>query len=167
MKGRDVLNSLNEAYQNYMVIQNFNSILRKELELNVVEVIIIDYLKDKNEPVDKDEMVKDLSMTKKIAYTPLRKLRQGRYIKKERDLDDERISILFMTDEMKENAEMITQEAHDLYKRFLDGEFDETSKKDNDDSKNNDSESNESENDSSNNDYTSSQDTEHSNDSQL
>ena len=161
------MNSLNEAYQNYMVIQNFNSILRKELELNVVEVIIIDYLKDKNEPVDKDEMVKDLSMTKKIAYTPLRKLRQGRYIKKERDLDDERISILFMTDEMKENAEMITQEAHDLYKRFLDGEFDETSKKDNDDSENNDSESNESENDSSNNDYTSSQDTEHSNDSEL
>lgn len=162
MKGRDVLNSLNEAYQNYMVIQNFNSILRKELELNVVEVIIIDYLKDKDEPVDKDKMVEDLSMTKKIAYTPLRKLRQGRYIKKERDLDDERISILFMTDNMKENAEMITQEAHDLYKRFLDGEFDETSKKEKDDSDNDNSEDNHS-----NDDYTSSQNTEHSSDSQL
>lgn len=162
MKGRDVLNSLNEAYQNYMVIQNFNSILRKELELNVVEIIIIDYLKDKNEPVDKDKMVEDLSMTKKIAYTPLRKLRQGRYIKKERDLDDERISILFMTDDMKENAEMITQEAHDLYKRFLDGEFDETSKKEKDDSDNDNSEDNHS-----NDDYTSSQNDEHTNDSQL
>ena len=162
MKGRDVLNSLNEAYQNYMVIQNFNSILRKELELNVVEVIIIDYLKDKDEPVDKDKMVEDLSMTKKIAYTPLRKLRQGRYIKKERDLDDERISILFMTDDMKENAEMITQEAHDLYKRFLDGEFDETSKKEKDDSDNDNSEDNHS-----NDDYTSSQNDEHTNDSQL
>ena len=156
------MNSLNEAYQNYMVIQNFNSILRKELELNVVEIIIIDYLKDKNEPVDKDKMVEDLSMTKKIAYTPLRKLRQGRYIKKERDLDDERISILFMTDDMKENAEMITQEAHDLYKRFLDGEFDETSKKEKDDSDNDNSEDNHS-----NDDYTSSQNDEHTNDSQL
>ena len=156
------MNSLNEAYQNYMVIQNFNSILRKELELNVVEIIIIDYLKNKNEPVDKDKMVEDLSMTKKIAYTPLRKLRQGRYIKKERDLDDERISILFMTDDMKENAEMITQEAHDLYKRFLDGEFDETSKKEKDDSDNDNSEDNHS-----NDDYTSSQNDEHTNDSQL
>lgn len=161
------MNSLNEAYQNYMVIQNFNSILRKELELNVVEIIIIDYLKDKDEPVDKDKMVEDLSMTKKIAYTPLRKLRQGRYIKKERDLDDERISILFMTDDMKENAEMITQEAHDLYKRFLDGEFDESSKKENNESKNNDSKNNDSENNHSNDDYTSSQNTEHSSDSQL
>lgn len=162
MKGRGVLNSLNEAYQNYMVIQNFNSILRKELELNVVEIIIIDYLKDKNEPVDKDKMVADLGMTKKVAYTPLRKLRQGRYIKKERDLNDERISILFMTDDMKENAEMITQEAHDLYKRFLDGEFDESSKKENDNSEDNDSE-----NDDSNDDDVSSQNTEQSSDSQL
>ena len=113
------MTNLTQAYEGYQIINQVNSRFKKELNLSVVQIMILKEVSQVDGKIKKNELDKRLGISRSVANKPIKELRREKLIIKELDIENEMISLLSMSDEMKTKAKEILDKANKIFDDYL------------------------------------------------
>ena len=113
------MTNLTQAYEGYQIINQVNSRFKKELDLSVVQIMILKEVSQVDGKIKKNELDKRLGISRSVANKPIKELRREKLIIKELDIENEMISLLSMSDEMKTKAKEILDNANKIFDDYL------------------------------------------------
>lgn len=111
---KDIIN----AYQGYRVTNDINDLLKKELDMTIVELMVLNEISKTETHLSKTDLEERLGLSKSISQKVTKQLRKNGMIIKDRDIDNESHVILSMNDEMKQKARSLFERADKLYQDY-------------------------------------------------
>lgn len=111
---KDIIN----AYQGYRVTNDINDLLKKELDMTIVELMVLNEISKTETHLSKMDLEERLGLSKSISQKVTKQLRKNGMIIKDRDIDNESHVILSMNDEMKQKARSLFERVDKLYQDY-------------------------------------------------
>ena len=112
------MKELINAYEGYRVTNDMNDKLKKELDISMIEVMILNEIANAEKTISKTELEKRLGLSKSISQKITKQLRKNKMIIKDRDFDNESHVILSMNDDMKTKAKALFERVDKVYTTF-------------------------------------------------
>ena len=113
-----LMKSMIQAYQGYRETNDMNTVLKKELDITVVDVMVLHTIAHAEDSISKKELEQHLGLSKSISQKVTKQLRKDKMIIKDRDIDNESHVILSMNDEMKQKAETLFERVDKCYQTY-------------------------------------------------
>lgn len=111
---KDIIN----AYQGYRVTNDINELLKKELDMTIVELMVLNEISKTETHLSKTDLEERLGLSKSISQKVTKQLRKNGMIIKDRDIDNESHVILSMNNEMKQKAKSLFERVDELYQDY-------------------------------------------------
>ncbi len=115
------MNDIKSTYQSLGAIHTLDKALKKTKGYSILDVLIVKMAYDSNEFIKKTEIEKKLTVSPAMTQKSTKQLRKDGYIIKDRDIDDESIIIIGMTNEMRKKAESLFKEVEAVQQEILNG----------------------------------------------
>lgn len=112
------MKELINAYEGYRVTNDMNDKLKKELDISMIEVMVLNEIANAEKTISKTELEKRLGLSKSISQKITKQLRKNKMIIKDRDFDNESHVILSMTDDMKTKAKALFERVDKVYETY-------------------------------------------------
>lgn len=106
------------AYEGYRLTNDINDVLKKEMDMTIVEVMVLNEIAQANDTISKTDLEKRLGLSKSVSQKITKQLRKNRMIIKDRDIDNESHVILSMNDDMKQKAKQLFERVERAYEKY-------------------------------------------------
>lgn len=113
------MNKILEGFINYNRFNNFTHYLRREHNISLQEVMILETVYKSDEPVNKQKLEDETGITPTSAAPYITQLKKAKLIKKDRDEENERYLILLKREDAEDKVKELIETVQLAYDDFM------------------------------------------------